>query len=77
MIEKNLIKNSHNIDKFVDMFEETKGKKLEQEHTSFTMMNSNNRSHNATNYSNNSTSQGSGMNNNSNLGNSSQGVEKE
>ena len=64
MIEKSLIKNCHKIQAFVDMYEEIKGKKLDQEHNSFTMMN--NRLQNTTSYSNTSMNQnnlGSGNNN--------------
>lgn len=74
MIEKNIIKNSHKIHTFVEMFEEIKGKKLDQEHNSFNMMNNNNRSPNTTNYSNNSASQNT---NNGSTGNNTQGIEKE
>jgi hypothetical protein len=35
VIEKNLIKNSNKLQTFVDMFEEIKGKKLEQETSNF------------------------------------------
>lgn len=69
MIEKSLLKNSHKIQAFVDMFEEIKGKKLDQEHNSFTMLN--NRLQNTTSYSNTS------MNQNNNGGNTSQPTEKE
>ena len=76
MIEKNLIKNSHKIDTFAEMYEEVKGKKLDQEHNSFSMMN-NNRSPNATTYSNNGMSQGTAFNNSSSMVSNGQGAEKE
>lgn len=64
MIEKSLIKNCHKIQAFVEMFEEIKGKKLDQEHNSFSMMN--NRIQNSTSYSNGTMNQnnfGSASNN--------------
>lgn len=70
MIEKSLIKNSHKIQEFVETFEEIKGKKLDQEHNSFTMMN--NRLQNSTSYSNTSMNQSNFASSNSNGATNSQ-----
>jgi len=70
MIEKSLIKNSHKIQEFVEIFEEIKGKKLDQEHNSFTMMN--NRLQNSTSYSNTSMSQSNFASSNNNGATNSQ-----
>lgn len=76
MIEKGLIKNSHKIYAFEQIFDEIKGKKLDQEHSSFTMMNNNKLQNNAS-FSNPNVNQSNvGLTNNG-VGNVSQPVEKE
>lgn len=71
MIEKNLIKNSQKIETFVDMYQEIKDKKLDQEYNSFSIIY--NRSPNATSYLNNSMGQCTAIINSSNMMTSAQG----
>ena len=65
VIEKNLCKNSFKLQSFIDMYEEIRGKKLEQDHNSLTMMM--NKSNTATTYSNNSNSNNLGQNSQTNM----------
>jgi hypothetical protein len=62
VIEKNLCKNSFKLQTFIDMYEEIRGKKLEQDHNSLTK-----KSNTATTYSNNSNSNNFGQNSQTNM----------